>query len=312
MFIISPRYGLCNQLKAIINGILLSIKYNRNLYIDKFQAHFKNDNLVDINNILDIKEINNFLEHKIKTPIRIIKTINPNITSNLDNFKLPNINYNNVADLSCINGNIESNLDMEIIYLGNIISLDIQLSFGYLWDDYSDKNIYYFIMHNIKFNQIFYRLKDYIKQELKLTNFNCIHLRIEDDAINFFSACYGLPIEKYNEKLIAFYENNINMLSQTQNNIYVCSGMLEFDNKINLHYYNGLIENNRLLCDKKNIKLDDHYLHNRELIAIIDLLIAYDSDFFVGSFISSFSQVIKCHHTYNNKKFILFNQEHLL
>ena len=33
MFIISPRGGLCNQLQTIVKGILLAIKYNRNLYI---------------------------------------------------------------------------------------------------------------------------------------------------------------------------------------------------------------------------------------------------------------------------------------
>ena len=64
---------------------------------------------------------------------------------------------------------------------------------------------------------------------------------------------------------------------------------------------------NTSICDKKNIKLDKYYTSNRELIAIIDLLIAYDSDYFVGCNISSFSQVIKINHIYNNKKYILFN-----
>jgi len=196
---------------------------------------------------------------------------------------------------------------MKIIYLGNIVSLDIYKSFNYMWGEYTDNNLYYLIMINLKFNQNFYTLKDVIKQELQLTNFNCIHLRIEDDALIHFSNCYKLSIENYNEKLIKFYEDNIKNISQDQNKIYICSGMLKYDNKINLNYYNNLIKNNTLLCDKKNVNLNAYYTDNRELIAIIDLLIAFDSDSFVGSFVSSFSQVINSHHKYYKKNSTLFN-----
>jgi hypothetical protein len=88
--------------------------------------------------------------------------------------------------------------------------------------------------------------------------------------------------------------------------------MLEFDNTINLNYYTNLMKNNILLCDKKNINLDEDILHNRELIAIIDLLISFDSDIFIGCHISSFSQVIHIHHTHVNKKSVLFNECDLL
>jgi len=74
-----------------------------------------------------------------------------------------------------------------------------------------------------------------------------------------------------------------------------------------LNYYNNLIKNNTLLCDKKNVNLNAYYTDNRELIAIIDLLIAFDSDSFVGSFVSSFSQVINSHHKYYKKNSTLFN-----
>jgi hypothetical protein len=312
MFIISPRFGLCNQLQTIALGIALSIKYNRNIYINKFQIDLKSGVLTDINNILDLKEMNNFLQYTIKTPIKILNEIDSNIINKLEKYYLPNIDYTKISHMTYINDEIELNKNMEIIYLSNIVQLDVFKSFNYIWDDYSDNNLYNLILSNIKFNQIFYKLKDNIKQELKLTKFNSIHLRIEDDAIICFSPCYNLPIEKYNEKLLNFYNNNIKNLSQDQSNTYICSGMLEFDNKINFNYYNDLMKNNSLLCDKKNIKLDAYYMHNRELIAIIDLLIAYDSDFFVGCHISSFSLAIKCRRAFNNKKYILFNDNDML
>jgi len=305
MFIVSPRYGLCNQLQTIVKGILLGIKYNRNVYINKFQMDLDNNNkLCDINSILDIENINLFLQNSIKTNIKLLNAIDLNIKKNLFNYCLPTIDYDNIQSISYINDIIELNETMEIIYLGNIISLNINQSFNYDYDDYSNSNFYYLIMNNIKFNEIFYKLKEYIKQELQLINFNCVHLRIEDDALKHFASCYNLPVQDYNQKLLNFYNEKINLLDK--NKIYICSGMLEFNNNINIDYYNYIMKNNELLCDKKNITLDGYYLKNRELVAIIDLLIAYDSNYFIGSFISSFSQVIKNYFIYKKKNYTLF------
>ena len=232
MFIISPRIGLCNQLQTIVKGILLAIKYNRNIYIDKFQIDLESNRLADIHDILDINKMNVFLKDVIKTHIVILNTLNTNIYSNLDKYKLPNVDYNNIPYSTYINDDIELNKHMEIIYLGNIVSLCIFKSFNYSWVDYSSDNLYHVIMNNIKFNQIFYKLKDYIKQELNLTNFNCIHLRIEDDAIKHFSHCYNLSCDEYNRNLINFYNNNITCISEDKKPIYICSGMLKFQNKL--------------------------------------------------------------------------------
>jgi len=87
--------------------------------------------------------------------------------------------------------------------------------------------------------------------------------------------------------------------------------MLEFENKTNLNYYTDLMKRYNLF-DKTNIIIDPYYLHNRELIAIVDLLISFDSEYFIGCWISSFSQVIKNHHIYNNKKYILFQETNLV
>ena len=84
--------------------------------------------------------------------------------------------------------------------------------------------------------------------------------------------------------------------------------MLTFGNKTNIEYYLNLMKN-PLLCDKSNCEIDKYILNNRELIAIVDLLIAYDSISFVGSHISSFSRMVKNKLMYNNnnniKLFIL-------
>lgn len=306
MFIITPRIGLCNQLQTITKGILLAIKYNRNVYIHKFQIDLTSEELADINDILNIDAINHFLQHTVNTPTRILDTIDTTIIDALHMYHLPTIDYANISSSSYINDVIDVHNDMEIIFLGNIVSLDIYTSFACKFGEYMDTNLYYVIMNNISFHQTFHMLKDQVKRELNLTSFNCIHLRIEDDAIRYFSQCYAMSIEEYNTKLLTFYEDSISRISKDQKNIYICSGMLEFDNIINLNYYNHLLTHNPLLRDKKNIKIDNYYLHNRELIAIVDLLLALDSDVFVGCHISSFSQVIHTHHKYHNKETTIF------
>ena len=301
MFIVSPRIGLCNQLQTIVKGILLGIKYNRNIYIDNFQIDLSSGRTCNIEQILDIPKINIFLQSK--TQIRILNNIDKNIINNLNNYVLPNVDYNSIPNMSYINDCIDLNEHMNIIYLGNIVSLNVKQSFDYDYNDYSDNNLYYLIMINLSFNEIFYKMKDHLKTELKLTNYNCIHLRIEDDALEHFAHCYKLSVNDYNKKLLNFYDEQIKICNK--NKTYVSSGMLQFHNKTNFNYYNNLIKNTTC-CDKRNITLDKHYLNNRELIAIVDLLIAYDSDYFVGCWISSFSQLISNYFKYNKKQSVLF------
>ena len=157
MFIISPRNGLCNQLQTIINGILLGIKYNRNIYLDKFQINAYSNVLVDINEIINIPKINDYLlTHNIN--IIILNKLDVDVNE----YKLINIDYTTIPIQKCINHLIEEYIDQEIIYLGNIVSLDMYESFNYRHDDYT--NLYYSLMSNLVFHDKFYKLKEEIKK----------------------------------------------------------------------------------------------------------------------------------------------------
>jgi hypothetical protein len=301
MFIVSPRIGLCNQLQSIVKTFLLGIKYNRSIYIDKFQIDLESGRLTDINEILDIDKMNHFYaENNIN--IKINKNMDDNILSDLENYKLKEINYDNLSNISFINDIIENNMDKQIIYIGNPVSLCISNSFNLDWSDY--KNLYFFLMTNLIFKQSFYDLKDHIKNQLNLTNFTTIHLRIEDDAIKHFAYCYNLTIDEYNKILLDYYTSKIN---NQDKKIYICSGILEYSNTINFDFYNKLLDdNNNKILDKRNIIISDYIKHNRELIAIVDLLIAFDSENFVGCWISSFSQIINTYFINKNKPTDLF------
>lgn len=309
MIIITPRIGLCNQLQTIVKGILLAIKYNRNIYIHKFQIDLNSSRLTDINTILNIPKMNSFLHDVIHTSTQILDNVNIDITNNLANYQLPNVDYANIAYNTYLNNDIELNQHMEIIYVGNIVSLDVYKSFNYIWSNYTEDNLYHYIMTNITFHDKFYELKNYIKQQLHLTAFNSIHLRIEDDAIKYFSSCCNLSVNAYNNKLISEYEHHIQQLSQSRQPIYISSGILDFDNTINVEYYKQLKKLNTLIYDKQHIHIDEYYSNNRELMAIIDLLMTFDSECFVGLRISSFSIVINTHHAYLHKPTTLLNIE---
>jgi hypothetical protein len=299
MFIVSPNGGLCNQLQTIIKCMLLGMKYNRNIYIDKFHIDYKKNDFVDINCILNIEKMNKFLINNNILNFKIIDKID---ITDFSNFKLSSLDYNILPSMDYINNHIEENLDKNIIYLGNIVSLETYKSFGYIWTDYN--NFYHFFMRNIIFQDIFYTLKETIKTNLNLTNYTCAHLRIEDDCILYFSSYYKLNVDEYNNKLLSFYTDKIKNIT---NNIYICSGILYFDNKINYNYYQNLKNDNNLICDKQNIDIDNYYSSNRELIAIVDLLIAYDSISFIGNNISSFSLAINNYFKYKECKTELFN-----
>jgi hypothetical protein len=244
--------------------------------------------LCDINEILNINKINSYLLSKNIYNCKIISQVDPVIIDNLENYKLCKINYDSVSSETFINNHIDENLDKSILYLGNLVSLCISQSFEYNWGDYT--NLYYNLMSNIIFHDKFYELKENFKNKLELVNYNTVHLRIEDDALKHFSHCYNLSIEEYNANILSFYEEK---MKHCTNRTYICSGMLKYDNTINFAYYEKMMRDNSLLCDKKDIVIDSYYLDNRELIAIIELLLAYDADKFIGCGISSFSRCIE-------------------
>lgn len=283
MFFCSPRYGLCNQLMTILNSILLADKYERDLYINNFELDVYSHELSDINEILNIDIINEYLKNNnFKT--RIIKNIQENIE------QMDGVDYGKLPYLKCIIGNIEENIHKKNLDIGNPVSLDIFYS-----SNTNDKN--FNLLRNIRFSDKYYYMKDLIKEKLNLVNYRCVHLRIEDDAVNCFfnNNCINLTTEEYNTKILNCYKTK---LEENTSKTYICSGILSSKNTINCDYYKSLMENNQHLCDKKELGniIPIDMLKNREVIAIIDYLIALDSDFFIGFFMSSFSILMNIIH----------------
>ena len=208
MFVVSPRFGLCNQLFSIIKSILLGIHYGRNVYIDQFQKNYSDCNsLCDINEILNIDKINHFLvEHNISN-CKIISSFDFTNYYDFSNFFLPNVDYGHLVNMNYINNYIDENIHQEIIYLGNPVSLCIQKSFNMSWSD--KNNLFYLLSGNIFFQDKFYALKEEIKSINNLSDYATVHLRIEDDMLHHGVHVHKIPLHEYNEKLLNYYNNKI-------------------------------------------------------------------------------------------------------
>jgi len=314
VFIITPRFGLCNQLLCIANGIVIANKFNRDLIINKFQKNWNgniNENLCTIEDIIDIEKFN-ILLNNLQIKIKILSNIDNKIIESSDYIKFVPGNIHDCKNI--INYiNIDINITKSRLILGNIVSQE--------FNDINDVNLKDQIKVQIPFNNLFYQIANNIKKELNLNNnYQSCHLRIEDDAILCFSDILKINTKDYNTKLINFYNKNI----LDCNKIYICSG-LDLPNNIansisilakkvdvpiyekhlNYQYYKDLINNNNILVRNKinNEFISDH----RELNAIVDLLIAYDGSYFIGSGVSSFSLFIANYFRLNNKKNILLN-----
>lgn len=293
IFIVKPHGGLCNQLQTIIKGILLGQKYNKDIYIDMFHTNVYDDNKCAITEVLNITELNCMIT-KLNININVLTTLNHHIICNIK--PLYGVEYNKIPTLNNLNDIIElqENQNMRYLDIGNPVSLCIYKSFGLHFVDYS--NPYHTILCNMPFHTKFYDIANSIKMHLNLTHYTCIHLRIEDDAIDYYSSAFNIKKDVLTDALLQFYTNQIH--KNYDRRIYICTGLSYFKNTHNT-FYKLLKSANPNIVDKQNLKIDNYYTQNRELLAIIDYIIAKDATKFVGWGFSSFS--ILLHVLHKNK-----------
>lgn len=296
IFILEPRAGLCNQINCIAIGMILGILYKRDLYFNGFQIDYMNENiLTSFDKIIDVKKLKSICKnYKIK--------ILDNIDFNINDITILNTNnesINNTKDIFSYLS-LEDNLNTSILNLKNPISTFIPQEHQELYNN---------IKLNIKFDKKFYKIAEEIKKHYELDNYCCIHLRMEDDAIEFIETKLNKEdIELINDIYKQTYIQELERLFNSGLNIYVCTSLCLFENKNNLFY--KVIKKKYNLIDKNDIidkyELDNEY-NQRELYGIVDYIIALDSEHFSGCDWSSFSIAIKTHHDFNNKQHNLLN-----
>ena len=293
VLVIRPRCGLTNQLSCIAKGIILAHISNRDLYIDNFQLDYRNyDNFMNIKNIINVQHLQNFLySNGIFVSIEN-KIINSDIKK-IETFTNEDIYFiKNIMKLIFHKNNIM----IPVLDIDNPISSEIPPEYEEILNN---------IIQNIEFTDGLKNIATNIIQSLNLNNYTCIHLRIENDAIDYMTKFSSMDYLDINKIYVYKYIEETNFFELNRNNIYICTSLSDKD--INYPYYLEIKEKYGLK-DKNDIEYfktsDENY---RELLAIIDYMIAKKSHFFLGCDWSGFSLYIKHNHVLENKYVKLIN-----
>ena len=298
IFILEPRCGLCNQLSCISFGIILGIMYNRSIYFNGFQLDYKNENeTIDFDKIIDIKKLKEFIQQK-GFYIHILESLNETqVTKEKKLYFEDTCMISDIKDLYTVL-ELKQNEEAEVLNIKNPISTYIHKNMKELYEE---------IKLNIQFHSQFLKLAEKIKDHFQLKNYCCIHLRMEDDAIEFMIQL----LKKNNFELIndiykQVYLSEIKkIVEKGVKKIYICTSLNIYENKNNLFY--EIIKKKYNLIDKHDLLNEIHFedidpqLNQREIYGIVDYIIAQDSLYFVGCDWSSFSLAIKNYHDSHNK-----------
>jgi len=256
--VISRNYtGLCNQLWSIISGIIVSIKHGKRLLIiDKFLANVHTKIYCSIDKILCLPMMNKFLQK-----------------------------YN----LTLINGAYINNHNTPGLKL-------LQLGWGWeIIHDPANDNIKKELYQSIRFTDAIVspalKFTNDIKESLKKSTINVVHLRIEQDWIDHV-VLYSIPKVSqtlaYND-ISNRYIELIQKYIQKDDITFILTGSL--NNKV-IDY---------LRSNKYMYFLFPKITHYREINAAMDMVVGKQcNNVFIGCGASSFSEILKYRITDNN------------
>ena len=207
ILVITPRYGLCNQLSSISKGIIYAFLTNRDIIFNGFQMDYRHDdNLIEFHEVINIDELQKTI-YKYNLNIKV--SSNKNIIGE-------KIDIQNEKDVSHIKDFIpylfhENNINKEVLNIGNPISSKIP---------FENMKLQNLIECEINFTSKYNLMAKNVIKLLGLKNYICMHLRLEDDAINYIKIKKGfvnVDIDlinefhrnKYLEKLEYLKKSNI-------------------------------------------------------------------------------------------------------
>ena len=292
IFIVTPRGGLCNQLVSITNGIIFSNYFNRDVHFNGFQLDYKNpDEYIAFEKILNFKKLQKSI-NDLDLKVNIIIEVDYN-----KKYKMIE-NANLCIKDMCSEINKRENKNIDILNIGNLLNVNLPPN-----DVFNYPNISNILNTSFEFSEYYDECVNYIKKSLNLKQYACVHMRLEDDAINYFSEYYKINKEDYNKNTQNNYIKEIDDIKnnkKTNKKIYICSSLIIQDNMNNDFYRE--IKKKYSLVDKNHLINKDDINKYRELYAIIDFIIAKDADYFIGNNPSSFSHFINNYFKVKNKE----------
>ena len=288
--------GLCNQFYALVTCICDCINNDVNiLFINKFYKSINTNNYCNIDEVININKLNNYLsQHKVFIVdsqnfifnIESAYVIDNNIRLHDVTEDIQMFAINNELVISKDKELFKSKLDVNKEYL---LTVKYNLNNGYFEEKYIIKNnkliteinynfkhldfniysvvgmkdkIFWDILQNIEFCDDFVIKADNIKNNIKKFNYNkinCIHLRLEDDFIKHYSENLQMDKSEIKRKLEKYYIHSI------KKTILPSDLTLILTNDMNNDVIKFLLDNNYKIITTEKIYKD------REFNAIIDL-----------------------------------------
>jgi len=302
--------GLTNQIFALITSILCAlISKHKVVVFDYFMDEILKNKYTPISEIFDIDKINIFL--KTNYDIIIVDKYNARFElcdvtygTNTDYvvltdyilqhfYKDNKIHISKSIDFNSIYGNpifgtpknvflhykineydihevFSENIEEDIVI--DVLNADYIFYWGWIND--IDTNMFENILKNIHYNQEFINTSNLILNKIDMNRkINVLHLRLEDDAINYWSKINITTPDYYREiienKYIGLIQKYIN---KSDINIILSHSLS-----------NGVID---FLCQNNyNYQFNEKFYKYREKDAIIDLLVSKCcNNIFIGNF----------------------------
>ena len=303
--------GFTNQIFALITSIINAYKEGKKVVLlDNFLNDISKTTYTPVSEIFNITDINVFLKKNYDIIILDKNNINFEIVSatygsnetnyyiNLtdyvtkqfnDNklFISKNICFNDIKGDPCplvfkkfilkykINGYVIEETYDENLQNDIVIDFNGQYEFTFGWIDKSfNDNMFEKILTNIKYHDNFISNSELIIKEIDTSKkINIIHLRLENDGIEWWSRQNNTSQNDFKEYLEQKYINLIkNYLSQTDENIILSHS-----------FSNGVVD--FLKQNNYSYKFIDKFFNDREKDAIVDLLVSkYCNNIFIGNF----------------------------
>jgi hypothetical protein len=268
-------WGLFNQLISFINGLIIANQVNRHVYEPRFLVNYDNLESIPISSIINIDQLNQILK-LLNIDICVIKDDKPWIKSK---------NHGSTTliskSLAIVCENIE-NQDSQYLDIGNTFNLELDKG-EYL--SKIEKELFY----NIPFTSIFYDILDFCKENYLTNNYSAVHLRLEDDWIDFTKN--GKDFNIHSENLLSNYFKKMEDIFSSNDNIYLATHLLKLS-----HANNYMIDIIKLKYPNMvtNIPWRNNFnLHiGREIDALVDYIICINSEKFLATSGSTFSAIV--------------------
>jgi hypothetical protein len=224
ILIINLTSGLCNQLNTIAKSIILAEIFGRNIYFQSFQIHYNvNDNKLDFNEIINIDKLQENIK-KLNLNVFIHKKldINPNeiIQLNSNNQK-----YEYIQDYISL---IAKKENVKYLNIESPTSAVIPEKYKEILDS---------IILDIHFTDKFIHFASRIKETFNLNSYICVHLRMEDDCLNYMvSLLNNLSLKEIENIYTDIYTKEFEKLSKYSVKIYICTSLGIYENNNNQFY----------------------------------------------------------------------------